>query len=327
VSVARRCAVGLVLLGACTNTGQEPSAKPATSAAPSSSTVPGVVAWAGNVPISAQSVSGLVDAQGLSPRDATAALVRDALFAQEATATGLEAQPDARGVANGILARALLGDLARAAAAAGPVTDEELAAVTERHWFDLDRPEGVRTVHAVVRAKPDEPEQVAAAKRLAERIAEAVRPAVELAQSTAPDGDGRGGESDPIARFKALATAVPAEGLSVVAEPLPAVSADGRVLSASGGTFDPAFASATAGMGRGALVAPVLSSFGAHVILGLQRTPAQRTPPEERRVLVRAEVLTNRALARRDELLSRLRLQAVNEPAVDALLALVPISP
>lgn len=327
MSIARRGALCLaVLLGACTNGGQEPSTGPVPSASVSAGAAD-VVARVGSVSISADSVARLVAAQGLSPRDATAALVRDALFAEEAIARGLDARPDTRGVVNGVLARALLRDLASVAAAAGPVTDDELAKVTALHWFDLDRPEGVRTVHAVVRASSEEPDKMEAAKRLAERIAAAVKPAVELARSTAPEGDGRGGDSDPVERFKALASAVPAEGLSVIAEALPAVSVDGRVLAASGGTFDPAFASATAGMERGTLAGPVMSTFGAHVILGLQRVPAKRTPAEERRALVREEVITSRAVARRDELLSRLRLQVVKEPTADALLALVPISP
>lgn len=320
---AARGVLALVVFTSCAEgSGQD---QVAASKPSSGALAPGVVARVGPIDISTQSIARIARAQALEPREATMVTVRDALFGLEAAARGLDREAETRAIIEGLLARELLRDLARESDGAGPVTDEELATVTQRHWFELDRPPGARTVHAVIEVKAGDAEQLDRATRLASRIAEAVQPAVELAKRTEPASDGGSGEGEVVTRFKELAQAVPSDGLSVVAEALPPVCADGRVLVAGGGSFDPAFASAAAVLSRGVLRAPVSSSFGVHVILGLEVLAERRVPAEERRRLLRDEVLANRATARRDALLGPLRTATSRAANVDALLALVPV--
>ncbi|KYF86285.1 hypothetical protein BE18_01445 [Sorangium cellulosum] len=121
---------------------------------------------------------------------------------------------------------------------------------------------------------------------------------------------------------------MPADGLEVVAEALPPVTAAGRVLSPAPQHFDVEFSRAAAALNaRGDLSAPVASSFGVHVIMLLERIPAQVVPVEERRGLVRDEVVTDRARAAQAKLLEVLRREPKIVGGVDALLELVRIEP
>ncbi|HTN85579.1 MAG TPA: peptidylprolyl isomerase [Sorangium sp.] len=293
---------------------------------------PDLAARVGATDIPVDAVARIAAAQRVSPAQAADAAIRDALFAAEARGRGLEQDPEVQREIRAVLARRLLHRLKEEAEGAGPVTDDELRIATERHWLELDRPEGYRTVHAVVRLSADAGDATRAkARALAEAIRAAVVSAREVAlRSEPPRAAGTGQTpSDPAAdAFISAAKGVAADGLEVVAQPLPPVTAAGRTLTQELQQFDVDFSRAAASLGaRGDLSAPVSSSFGVHVIMLLERIPAQVVPVEERRVLVRDEVVTERARSAQAKLLEVLRREPRVVSGVDALLELVRIEP
>ncbi len=311
-----------------------PSGDRRGSAGPSGPLAPSVAVRVGSLEIPADTVARIAAAQGIEPARARDLAIRDALFASEAIAEGFPDALSTRVALRGALARVLLRDLYVSAVRAGPVTDAELRDATERRWLELDRPAGSRTVHAIVRLK--EKDDAARRKRAAE-IAEALRAAVAPLSSSEEALLERPSSSaelsappaapDPlIALFKARVAAVPHEGFEVLAEELPLVAADGRVLEPGGFTFAPEFAAAAAALTRrGDVSPPVASSFGVHVILLLERTPPRAVPADERRKLVWRDVVSQRARAAERALLERLHKQTSIDPTVDAALALVPV--
>ncbi|WP_438019699.1 peptidyl-prolyl cis-trans isomerase [Sorangium sp. So ce315] len=302
-----------------------------TSARGAAPLPPDVAARVGAIDIPVDSVARIAAAQQIPPARARDAAIRDALFAAEARARGLEQNPDVQREISAALARRLLHRLKEEAVSAGPVTDEELRTATERHWLELDRPEGYRTVHAVVRLSADADEATRErARALAEAIRKAVLSARDVALRSEPPRAAEGRPpSDPAAdAFVSAAKAVPADGLEVVAQPLPPVTAAGRALTPEPQQFDVDFARAAASLAaRGDLGAPVASSFGVHVIMLLERIPAQVVPAEERRRLVRDEVVADRARAAQSKLLEALRREPRVVGGIDALLELVRIEP
>lgn len=299
----------------------------------------GMVARVGSLDIPAASVARIASAQKLDLRQAREAAVREALFANEGRARGLEADPSVRSVMQAALARRLINALHAEAKRAGAATDAELAEVTKLRWLDLDRPEGFRVVHAVVRLDQN---ASAARRKDALSIAEAVRRALDpLSSSPSASSEPSKGASveagggaaskssagDPlIDEFTRIAGAVPHEGFEVVVEALPPVTADGRVIDPSGASFDPDFARAASELGRRGELSPLtVSSFGVHVMMLLERTPARVVPIEERRERVRDEVVAWRARAAMNAILERSREDASVDRSVDALLALVPV--
>lgn len=293
---------------------------------------PDVAARVGALAIPADSVARVAAAQRISPAQARDAAVRDALFAAEARGRGLEQDLEVQRDISAVLARRLLHLLKEEAENAGPVTDDELRVATERHWMELDRPEGYRTVHAVVRLSADAGEVTRdKARALADAIRTAVLSSREVARRSEPPraSGARQPPTDPAAdAFISAAKGVPAEGLEVVAQALPPVTAAGRVLTPEPQQFDVDFSRAAASLNaRGDVRAPVASSFGVHVIMLLERIPAQVVPVEERRGLVRDEVMTDRARAAQTRLLEVLRREPKVVGGVDALLELVRIEP
>lgn len=287
----------------------------------------GVPARVGAALVHADQVARIAAAQGVSPAEARDLAIRDALFAEEARARGLDADRRVELAEAAMLARFLVRDIAAAAEARGPVTDAELDAVTARHWTQLDCPEAARTVHAVVMLEKDAPPDArAAASALAEAIRGAVAEVADTAAGTEPQRDPRGPEDPAVTAFRRAATAVPKGDRDVRVEALPSVVADGRVVSEGGGRFDEAFARAALKLERRGDVSPVIETrFGFHVLLLLERIPAQTYPREERRAMVREEVMSTRARVEKDRLLGRLRPSVVIQPDADALLALVPV--
>jgi peptidyl-prolyl cis-trans isomerase C len=289
----------------------------------------GLVARAGREEVTADAVGRIALAQGIAPNLARERAIRDAIFAAEARASGVDVSPDVERSVKAVLARRLLLQLLAAADAEGPVTDEELRLATARKWLELDRPEGFRTVHAVVRV----PEGADAATRArAAQVARAIRSDVLAASAIARErpaplpvrpGDAEG---DPaVDEFRRAAGAGAREGFQVLVEALPAVAADGRMLSMEGGSLDEGFARAASSLvARGDLSEVVTTSYGVHVLLLLERTPSSIVPAEERRRRVRDEVLWSRASAARAVLLEGLRRDVVVERSADALLVQVP---
>ena len=105
-----------------------------------------------------------------------------------------------------------------------------MQSVAPSHWLELDRPDAARTVHVVVRLKS---EAAPEAKRQALELAQALRTALEPIAATVQSRLAKEGAPAMLAiieAFKEAVKAVPSSGLETVAEPLPPVSADGRVV-------------------------------------------------------------------------------------------------
>lgn len=316
-------ALSIVACAAC----EAPAPPPAPPASRTAALGSATVARVGDVPILADQVARIAAAQHVSPSEARDLAIRDALFAAEARARGLDADRDLELTANGILARALVRDISEAAEAQGPVTDAELDDVTARHWIDLDRPDAARVVHVLVSPKKKAPESArATTPKVAEEIRKALGPAIEKAQQTEAPKEAR--VEDPVIEvFRKIASTVSAADLDVRVEPLAPVVADGRTF-VPGQTFDAAFAKAAVALGKRGDVSPVIETqFGSHVLLLLERIPGETVPREERRAKVREEVLSLRARAAKEQLVNGLRKSAAIERNADATLALVPSDP
>jgi hypothetical protein len=299
-----------------------PAPAPASTAGPMSAAA---VVRVGDVSIGADQIARIAAAQKVSPAEARDLAVRDALFASEARARGLDASSDVEQQARALFARVLMQDIMTAAEAKGPVTDEELDEVTARRWVELDRPDAARTVHAVAMLKEGATADARAkAAALAEAIRKAISPAVEVAQRTEPQKDPKGPEDAANAAFRKAANEPPKGGIEVRVESLSPVVEDGRTLD--GGTFDKAFARAALALARRGDVSPVFETpYGFHVALLLERIAGHSIPREERRRLVRDEVVTIRAHHAKESLLATVRPTASVSKSTDALLALVPV--
>ncbi len=247
------------------------------------------VATVGDDAIDADTVAAIAAELHLSPRAALEHAIADAVVAAEGRRRfGPSAAHAAR---RGALSRQLLESLEAGARSLGPPSDEEVAKATQKRWWELDRPPLLRTTHAVVLVK--KPEDDARAKAVAGRIAERVA-----------------GISDPAA-FKAAASAVATDGLEVKVEDLPPFARDGTALEPDSpearpqGTFVPDFVAAAFAIPAVGRASPVVhTQFGYHVILAVASIPEHRVPLEERRALVTADVLNDRATARYDEALA-----------------------
>ena len=252
----------------------------------------GLAAQVGADPIALSTVVGIAHAQRLTLPAARELAVRDAAFAAGAR-SAFAGRAIVPVIERAAWARALLSGFKAEAAARGPATDAEVTELTALRWQDLDRPETVRTTHAV--AIVAKPEQDAAAHAIAQRLYEAVQ-----------------GVSDP-QEFVRLAQAVAHEGVDVRAERLPALTRDGRSYYPEGAPpelanqrFDKDFAEAAHRLAVGQISEPAKSLFGYHVILCEARLPEKRVPFEERRALLAAEVQKGRAERAKQELLGRL---------------------
>jgi len=252
----------------------------------------GVIAKVGADEIALETVARIAQAQQVAPRVARDLAIHDAAFAAAARGTFAGGWVT-RVVERSAYARALLENLKTDAAARGAPSDAEVTELTALRWQDFDRPETVRTTHAVAIAT--QPAQDAAARVIAQHVYEAVR-----------------GVSDPD-EFIRLAQAVPHEGVDVRAERLPPVTPDGRVYYPEGAPpdaadqrFDEQFARAAHRLAVGEISEPTKTVFGYHVILCEARLPEHRVPLAERRATLTDEVLKGRAERAKQELLGRL---------------------
>ena len=252
----------------------------------------GLAAKVGAEDIALSTVAGIARAQRLTLPAARESAARDAAFAAGARIAfaGGSIVPV---VERAAWARALLERLKSEAAARGPASDAEVTELTALRWQDFDRPETVRTTHAV--AIVAKSEQDAPARAIAQHIYEAVR-----------------GVSDP-QEFIRLAQAVPHEGVEVRAERLPALTRDGRSYYPEGAPpeltsqrFDKDFAEAAHRLAVGEISEPAKSIFGYHVILCEALLPEKLVALGERRELLADEVLKGRAERAKQELLGHL---------------------
>ncbi|MEI9954075.1 MAG: peptidyl-prolyl cis-trans isomerase [Pseudomonadota bacterium] len=235
----------------------------------------GLAAKVGADEIALSTVASIARAQHLALPAARVLAARDAAFAAGAR-SAFAGGPIVPVVERGAWARALLEAFKAEAAARGPASDPEVTELSAQRWQDFDRPETVRTVHAV--AIVAKPEQDAPARVIAQQLYQAVR-----------------GVSDA-QEFIRLAQAVPHEGVDVRVEHLPAFTRDGRTYYPEGAPpelanqhFDKDFAEAAHALAVGQISPPVKSIFGYHVILCEGRLPektrsaGRATQPVDRR--------------------------------------------
>ncbi len=266
----------------------------------------GIAARIDGAPIPAELVARVAAEQRVTPREALGRLIGDAVAAGEAEVRGVSSRPGVSRSLRAVLARVTLSRIKEAGRAKGPPSDQEIAALTEELWLEVDRPAMVSTVHAVVLfPKSKDPELVARARELARTLRQAV-----------------GSASTP-QEFEALARSVDAGKLELTVERLPDLAADGR--SAAGGTFDHAFVRGAFALEKPGDTSPVVeSSFGFHVIRLVARRPEHRLPLEERRTQFADEAHARRSRGELDALLAGRRADVSVAPAAEAILASLP---
>jgi parvulin-like peptidyl-prolyl isomerase len=204
------------------------------------------------------------------------------------------------------LARALLRVLGAEAQAQGPPRDDEVGELSERRWWELDRPRMVQIAHAVVRSSEENP----AARALAERIAAHV--------ATAKTSE----------EFQELAKAVSGDGLSVKVEQLAPVAPDGRAVDPDRAppngppvqNLDGVFVEAAQRLERPGQLSPVVRTrFGYHVLYLVRVIEPHQPTLAERRQLLHDEVMEQRGRRLQSELLEQQRRQLAPEQARSAL--------
>ena len=279
----------------------------------------GVAAEVGSEVVTIEQVRILSEAAQIPIDEAVSRLAYDALFAAEARARGYDGNHHVIRQHRAVLTQAIL-DRIQDEVVHAPISDEELSKHTELHWLDIDRPVARSTVHAVV--VPGNLEDAAdweRAEAVARRIADAVR-----------------GERDA-KQFKDLANGVDGDGLKVIVQDLPPVTADGREADLKNrppsgvpaSTFDPLYVRAMFALHAvGDQVAPVRSSFGVHVVMLTGTQEARQLDVEDRRSLLAEEIRAARVRGRLDNLLATLRERTPPrvERSVEEMLNLVPES-
>lgn len=287
--------LGLLVVLACTTTSDAPKAQNAVLGGD-------VVARVGSVSIEKSLVERVARERRITPREALDLLVDDALLAEGARARGLDQSPRVRFDHMRARARWVADGIEDRAVARGLPSDEEVEAITKKHWQSVDAPSGLRAVHAVVLR--EKAPSIEGARALAETIEAAVT------------------EADSAQTFGEKAKAVPKNGFSVRIEMVPAFARDGRVLE-GGGMLDAAFVAGVYAMSdqhrdRGI----VESQFGWHVVYVVGLLPEKRVPFEERRLRFADEAVFLRGKAEKDALIasSRKGTTIVIDPAADALM-------
>lgn len=261
----------------------------------------GVVARVGAESVAGTTVEAVAAAQSVSLDVALEKAIFDATLAAGAreelaptTVARLEKQ---------VLAWAMLRELA-AEARTQPLSEQELADVTDSSWTRYDRPEGRQVVHVVVRTDDQPPDDERARRRaLADRLAEALTPVSERARTTEavalePEELFRWlpvAQQDPLLEpFEETVRETLGEVPSFVkVELLPPVAANGYLIqhALNDIPLDRAFVEAAMKLQRRGDIAGVVESHaGFHVMILIRRTSALRVP-RDRRVLALSPIV------------------------------------
>jgi hypothetical protein len=284
--------------------------------------------------IAALTVARIAERRGVTPEAALEDASYDALLAAAA-----RDRLDSRSVhasESRILAQAMLRQLWLELRDA-PVTDAELAEATEVRWTRWDRPLGRRTIHFVVEATDaDDTGKHARARALAEKLREAIVAVANRAEhEPAPvrnDDEmftiGTGPKDIIEEPFLEAVKAVDAGGLSVIAQVLHPITADGRPIDHEQPLavtyYDAEFARQTAALDERGAITPVFRSYaGYHAAVLLDITPERRASRRERIDALRDAIVMVRAKRAKRVLLERLRLGTEVPPNSNALLSLI----
>lgn len=255
-----------------------------------------IAARVGSQAIPLSIVASVAEAQNLSAREAARKVIDDEIAASAARERGLDRRVPASWRLVAARARFASDRLYEEARGRGLPTDEEVAALSEKHWVEVDRPPSVRVIHAIV-LHPKDRGLSASARAVADELRAVLAPAAND-------------------EFEAKAKSIAHDPkLEVRVERLPAFTADGWTVEAPG-QMDKVFSAAAFALpSPGATSAVVESTFGFHVIRLLERLPEVRMPLETRRLAFAEEVYSLRA---RDLLGARLSaLRTKNEVAVN----------
>lgn len=287
----RLSAIGLVLLGGgCSRADSTHEARPL----PTIIGDPNVIGTVGNSSITLDALRRATESTGAALDVTLNRLVRLRMYRLYAQQRGLE-EGRLHMTERAVLGRALLERLEERTKVPSEPTDAEVKTMTERRWIEFDRPEAVVTCHVVIHA---ERLTDGAGFALAQRLADALRAV------TACD------------EFLDRAKKFPVVGARITAERLPPVTRQGRTLVLDdagapvdeGESFDLAFAEAAHSIqANGSQSRIVRTAFGWHIILLESRLPAMTVPFDERRRLLREDILQRRAKDAADDLLKEMR--------------------
>ena len=297
-----------------------PSAAPTATALAS-----GAVARVDSIAVLGDRVAAIARAQHVSLAEARDRAVADTLFAVEARSRKLEVTSAAQ--IDSVLVRRLAEDFLAEAKAKGPVTDEEIDAISHKRWFDVARPEAFYVVRAIV---PVAAEADAATLKRAETVATALRAealAVAADAKTSPEPPQPMSVRyvpDPVsAELGQRLNAVAHEGVEVKLDQPPPLTTDAFVVLPDGRQLDGGFTEGIGALKNRGDVSPVIhTDKGFHFSFLLARYPAATMPLADRRARFEPEVYDVRAQAIVADLLTRLRKETpVDVPLnVDALL-------
>jgi peptidyl-prolyl cis-trans isomerase C len=309
------------------------SARPTESGATKATLRDGVVAIVAGDAIQAETVARIAAARAIEPHRALEAATFDALLAAEQRTRKPELGQRRR--ERYALVRTLLETIDREARDEGPISDAEVEVLAKPAWFEVARPEAVKSVHAVVRVPDDANEaRWKEAEALAAKIVLAVEPAVLEAQKTpAPPlwQSARPLVDSATTVFIERASAVERGTFEVVTQELDPVAADGLTVQPEGRSpYDPQFVRVVRSLTkRGELTAPFRSAFGVHVAMFLQRTEARELAPAEYRSRFESEALRTRVKARTKAILeaATASTDVAKELNADALLDSLKLGP
>ncbi len=268
----------------------------------------GDAARVGDAVVSLELVKRVAVAQARAPEAVLPGLIRDTLFAQKLQRSEPQKADYLRRTA---FAVAITKSFLEQAKAAGPPTDDEVKHFTERNWYQLDRPEMARTVHALIVV--GEGQDKAAARSVATKLQENLR------------------ESEGLEDFVQRAKAFDAGDWELKLEQVKAVSVDGQAVDPNQpprpgqppDSYDRDFAAAANALQTEGQVSDVVETkFGFHVLILRDRLPARQFSFEERRQLLSDEIYDARANKLQQQALERLRAEVpitVERSAVDAM--------